>query len=276
MNAQEYIASGLLEAYVLGALSGTEADEVLYAISRYPEVAAEVRAIEETMLHMAQAQAVTPPAGLQNVIWDKIRQEHSAAPEEEIVKAKAPTKTIPLAPQKRGWQWAAVLIVLVGSLIGNMMLWNGQRNAEADKVALQQMIDTLSQNQRNLAVALTRYQHEADMMADPAMKTVVMQTTQKDHPMAATVYWNAQKSLGYVSVQKLPAPPQGMQYQLWAIADGKPVDLGVLHNDMIGNLGMEKVSKAITGAQAFAISLEKEGGSPTPTMDKIYVMGKVI
>jgi anti-sigma-K factor RskA len=31
----------------------------------------------------------------------------------------------------------------------------------------------------------------------------------------------------------------------------------------------------ITSAQAFAVTLEKEGGSPSPTMDQMYVMGKI-
>jgi anti-sigma-K factor RskA len=34
--------------------------------------------------------------------------------------------------------------------------------------------------------------------------------------------------------------------------------------------------KSFGSAQAFAITLEKAGGSPTPTMDEMYVMAKVI
>jgi anti-sigma-K factor RskA len=33
--------------------------------------------------------------------------------------------------------------------------------------------------------------------------------------------------------------------------------------------------KNIPRAQAFAITLEKKGGSVTPTMEKLYVLGKV-
>ena len=137
-------------------------------------------------------------------------------------------------------------------------------------------VNTLSADQAKNKGTLERYQHEADMMADPDMKPIVMQTTQKDHPMAATIYWSKNKAEAYVSVQKLPMPPAGKQYQLWAIAGGKPVSLGVLRNEMIGTNGMEKVNQAVADGQAFAISLEKEGGSPTPTMDQIFVMGKVI
>jgi hypothetical protein len=33
--------------------------------------------------------------------------------------------------------------------------------------------------------------------------------------------------------------------------------------------------KNIAGAQAFAITLEPKGGSQNPTMEKMYVMGKI-
>jgi anti-sigma-K factor RskA len=113
------------------------------------------------------------------------------------------------------------------------------------------------------------------MMAKPGMQPVVMQSIVKDHPMAATFYWDKAKSEAYVSIQKLPPAPAGMQYQLWAIADGKPVDIGMLDNDIVAKGGMQKVTKAVVSGQAFAISLEKAGGSPSPTPDKIYVMGKM-
>lgn len=33
--------------------------------------------------------------------------------------------------------------------------------------------------------------------------------------------------------------------------------------------------KAVKNAQAFAITLENEGGSPTPTMEEMFVMGTI-
>lgn len=275
MNAQEYIASGLLEAYVLGALPGAEAAEIAQAITRYPEVAAEVRAIEEAMYQVAMEQAITPPPQLQQDIWQKIHAGNEN-PVRETAPLPAP-QVVPLPPARRtSWAYAAVWIALIGSLVANLMLWSGRQKMEEGNTALRLKLDTLSQSQRDMGMALARYQREASMMADPDMKPVIMQTMQKGHPMAAMVYWSQQKGEAYVSVQKLPMPPQGKQYQLWVIADGKPVDLGVLRNDMVGRQGMEKIARSVPGAQAFAISLEKEGGSPVPSMDQIYVMGKVI
>lgn len=39
--------------------------------------------------------------------------------------------------------------------------------------------------------------------------------------------------------------------------------------------GKMQEMKMIKSAQAFAITLEKEGGSEAPTMEEMYVMGEV-
>ncbi len=62
------------------------------------------------------------------------------------------------------------------------------------------------------------------------------------------------------------------QYQLWAIVNGKPVDAGTF--DMGEGVSFVKL-KTIPKAEAFAITLEKRGGSETPTMNAMFVMGNV-
>ncbi len=62
-----------------------------------------------------------------------------------------------------------------------------------------------------------------------------------------------------------------MQYQLWAIADGKPVNAGMYTEEKDSKIALANIPKA----QAFAITLEKKGGSPVPTMENMYVMGEI-
>ena len=69
----------------------------------------------------------------------------------------------------------------------------------------------------------------------------------------------------------LPLAPSDKQYQLWAIVDGKPVDAGIIGDC---NGGLCKL-KNIPKASAFAITLEKKGGSPTPTLTAMFVMGAI-
>jgi anti-sigma-K factor RskA len=83
--------------------------------------------------------------------------------------------------------------------------------------------------------------------------------------------WDTKTKEVYLTTNKLPAPPQDMQYQLWAIADGKPVSAGMYSDDKDARIALS----TIENAQAFAITLEKKGGSEEPTMENMYVMGGV-
>jgi anti-sigma-K factor RskA len=113
------------------------------------------------------------------------------------------------------------------------------------------------------------------MMKDPSMAIVKMSAvaTSPAHTSMATVYWNTESKDVYLLVNKLPKPVSDKQYQLWAIVDGKPVDAGTF--EMPEGVSFVKL-KTIPKADAFAITLEKKGGSATPDMEAMYVMGKVI
>lgn len=264
-----------MEAYLLGALDETERAAVEANMAQYPEIAAEAAAIEEGLLGYAQLAAEEPPAFLQDTIWTAIRQQAPAAP----VATDIHPQIIPLGRERSAnirWQRAAVWIALIGSLLTNFLLWFERGEQQNRQLAMQQQADSLGRQQRHMDSILSAYRHERDMILDPDMQTVVMRPMKPGEKMGGMIYINKQKGDMYLSLHNMPEPPRGMQYQLWVIRDGKPVDMGVIPNNMAGKGGMEKMSKGVTGSgEAFAISLEKEGGSPTPTMEEIKVMGKV-
>jgi anti-sigma-K factor RskA len=92
----------------------------------------------------------------------------------------------------------------------------------------------------------------------------------------ATVYWDTTSKDVYLLVNNLPVPAGDQQYQLWALLDGKPIDVGMIDNEsFIGQKKLLLRMKNVSGAQAFAITLEKKGGSEKPTMENMYVLGNL-
>jgi len=71
MAIQDYIESGVLEAYIIGAASPDEVKELLYLKDRYPEINFALQQLESDMERLAQHMAVTPPPGT----WNKIEQQ---------------------------------------------------------------------------------------------------------------------------------------------------------------------------------------------------------
>ncbi len=278
MDIAAYIESGNLEAFVLGILPETEMAQVQAYIARYPELAKEAAAIEDALLNIAMAEAVTPPPEMKDKIWGAIQAK--ATPHLEISDKEAAEKQgaliLPLSPNMRHTRFsqAAVWAALVGSLALNTMFWYQNSQQKKESLAMNTRMDSMQNNQQKLLAVVDNYTKGKNMMADNDMQTIVMHTVLKGHPMAATLYWSKDKAEAYVMMDGLPEPPKGMQYQLWVMQDGKPVDMGVLPNTMANTALIQKVGKPVGRGEAFAISLEKEGGVPSPTMENIYVMGK--
>jgi anti-sigma-K factor RskA len=109
------------------------------------------------------------------------------------------------------------------------------------------------------------------MLADPAMAVVKMNGTPAKKDSKAMLLWDTRNKDVYIMPGTLPKPADGKQYQLWALVDGKPMDAGVLE---LGCNGVCKM-KNIKRADGFAITLEKAGGSPVPTLAEMFVSGNI-
>ena len=95
-----------------------------------------------------------------------------------------------------------------------------------------------------------------------------------NHPNAlATIYFDTESNEAYLMVNNMPAAPSDKQYQLWAIIDGKPVDAGVFNSS--GDTSRLQKMGRFENAQAFAVTVERVGGSPTPSMETMVVIGSI-
>jgi hypothetical protein len=79
VKINEYIESGVLEAYVLGSASEAEARELLYLKAKHPQISEALRELETDLEHIAQKMAISPPPGT----WTKIEANIN-----EIIKAR--------------------------------------------------------------------------------------------------------------------------------------------------------------------------------------------
>ena len=174
---------------------------------------------------------------------------------------------------------ASLLLFAVSSLFA-FQYYNKWKNAEGQLVALQ--------SERNSLIARTaRYTADSSalaILASPSTKSINLTSEtaagfiQKEIAPSSRVKiaWSKENAMALVHVDKLPAPPEGMQYQLWALVGGKPVDAGMLPlTTSQENASAFVPMKDIPQAELFAITLEKAGGVPAPTLDQMFVAGAV-
>lgn len=275
MDASRFISSGLIEAYVSGLATSNEIKELERGMTQYPEVAAAVNDCQLDMEQYVTLQAKTPPAELKQRILHVIVNEE-AARESGTFTSATETEEFPETKVyvSSSWRWiaAAAILLLLGSLLLNYVFFGQINDYKGRYEALISTQNTLAAESNLYKTRIEQMEHSMDLVKDPSMKTVKMPGTKPFPSALATVYWNQRSKEVFVMVNNLPEPAADKQYQLWAIVDGKPVDMGVF--EMGDQHKLLQKMKSINNAEMFAITLEKKGGSPVPTLDQMYVAGK--
>jgi anti-sigma-K factor RskA len=114
---------------------------------------------------------------------------------------------------------------------------------------------------------------ELEIIRAGGNEIIIMKGTDKAPLARANIHFNKETQKSYLDIINLPTPPPDKQYQLWAIVDGVPTDMGVF-DIKIDSTVLQEVP-FIENASAFAVTLEQKGGSPTPTLEEMVVIGNI-
>lgn len=268
MNANEIISSGVLELYCMGLTSEAETNEVKQWASRYPEVAAEIKAIEISLENYAQQNAITASTPVKEKILAAI---NSTAQDVDISKTgNAATKAV-VKQVFPFWKYAAAasIILLLASLFFNYTFYNKSQSLSKELASTQ--TDLLKQKE----ITGTMKQ-DMGVMADKNAQPVSLTAMPDVADAAARIYWMKNTGEVYIDPSNLPAAPKGKQYQFWGIVDGVPESGGMINTNIEVDgkkIHMQKM-KSFGRVQAFAVSLEDAGPEKTAP-SKVIVLGKI-
>ncbi len=300
-DAKAYIESGILELYVLGELTAAERLEVERMAAAFEEVRMEITAIEMALEKSALNNAIEPSekplhnllemlAGVPTTTETLDSKASSSLKGSPSSTEFAPTKehlrynevafetTMTSQAKLRRLQYAlaACVALLAVSIVALVSVNSKLDKAETQLISLRTEKDRLATRANYLQKTSSELQKVADMINDPNWAVVKLAGTKGSPNSGMTVYWNRKSEDVVVDKSRmaLPANDEEHQYQLWAMVQGKPVNLGVF--DMKpDSTEMLVIMKEISKAQAFAVTLEKRGGSVNPTMDNLLAMGGV-
>jgi len=278
-ESKAYIETGILELYVLGQLNATEQREVEEMAVRFPEIKEEIAAIEIAMEQYAVNHAIIPSSGLEQQIFEKITTSVKTNPAIQQDEAKI----VPLAPDHSASTIRTLRYALV-ACIGLLIISVIALYTAHDKLnAANQQIASLSTERQKFAATVSYMKDEnkdlqeiAAISSDPTWTLVKLAGTKLSPKANMMVYWHKAGQHVLVDNTKMALPENDAthQYQLWALVNGKPVDLGVFDAQSQPKK-LLLAMKEIGNAQAFAVTLEKRGGSASPTMEKMVAMGGV-
>ncbi len=225
----------------------------------HPEVAEARNAFEIALENKLVEEAIEVPAHLKKQIEENI--SYSGA----VIKDIGQKQFIAASPAINQWKWiaAASIILMAGAFI---WAYNNYRNLDHLAASNKELEQKLKQSNDYL----TALRQDEAMLHKPGVKMAAMHSTTTSAAYA-TIYWDTTSKDVYLMVNNLPQPSSDRQYQLWALLENKPIDLGVFA------LRQEKLlvrMKNVQNAEAFAITLEPQGGSQTPT-SKPVVLSKL-
>jgi anti-sigma-K factor RskA len=271
-DVKAYMESGILELYVLGDISPDEKHQVEAMALQHPAIKAELEAIEKSMELYAEVYAIEPSENLRgqvlNSLITNLGDDRNFKPSHGSTQR---AKVVEMGQQKSvnffKYAFAACLALLLLSVATLFAVYNKLKNTNSELVTMQLQTQKFS-NKVNLM------DHQLDIFRDPSFKIIKLDGTPKSPNAKLAVAWSPAKQQVMIDLgrMKLPANDDQHSYQLWALVDGKPVDLGVFNaaDDSTGLIEM----KSIARAQAFAVTLEARGGVASPTMANLVLVGK--
>lgn len=218
----------------------------------YPAVKKELTAIEQTLEAYSMKNQTAPKPST----FDKIKSEiQSSTPPSDGTNNRG--KHLPL--------WLGILLGALG-----VILAIGFFNARQ-----QQRVLELENEELNIALQECERDQQSErpmaILRENGTSTILLLDPTRETDQQAVVYFNPLSQKSYLDPFQLPAPESGKQYQLWALIDNQPTDMGVFDLPENGETFIEV--PFIMDADAFAITLEPAGGSVEPTLTDLQVIG---
>jgi len=278
LDIKAYISSGIIESYVLGLASEEEVSILNCIRKNNVEVEHAIAEAEIALEQLADNQAIEMPMQLKQNIWNRLVTENLVPSEgEEVIETQSDSSAGPhevvvmnadkKAFVKRSYTWAIAASLLLAVSIGTNIFLYQRKQESVNK--LNQTAILFDAQQEKLAILQDKW----TLVQNPTIKTILLKGVENKMDYRALVFWDQSSKTVYLSIEHLPPAPKGKQYQLWAMVDGKPVSAGVFPLDVKADIASKMLD--IPHAQAFAITLEDEGGKDVPTLSALCVMGTI-
>ena len=230
---------------------------------QYPELVAARDSFERSLEKQAFENAPTPPDFLKDQFVHYIKQD-SVSVQSKVIQMEP---SIAPGQKSSGIRWLAAASILLLALSGYMAY-----RFYAETITLKSELQYTKDAQANLDNRLRKLEDYEKVVTDPNVAVINLIPMPEKAQASANIYWDSTSSNVYMIIKNMPKLPSDKQYQLWALIDGKPKNLGLfdIKDDHRGMFKMTNTQRA----DAFAITIENRGNTGGPTMDQLQTMGK--
>lgn len=246
MRAHQQISEDLVQ-YALGELTSPQSGELREHLDSCPACRRELEDIHSGMAVLAMSSAASaPPARSRARLLTAIAAEpHSR----------------PVVMRRPWWNFAPAFAAVLLAIIG-LLLWRENSTLRNRNEALRNEIQSQQQSTAKAAAVLQT------LTAPDAAHFTLVAGNAKPQPQGRAIYLRDRSSLVFVASNLAPVNP-GKTYELWLLPESgsAPIPAGVFKPDARGNASVLLPSLPNeVAAKGFAVTIENDGGSNTPTM----------
>jgi hypothetical protein len=269
---KEIIESGMLERFVFGQCTEHELSELVPLIEQNPELKEEINRIEETLMQVAFSQSVTPGENLKEKIFSTIDATDNIT-DSKIIKMKRRGAFLKKEnAQVKVYLYAASILLLL-SLGTNAVLFTNYNGAKNELAELKDSRRQIAAEFASLRDAHDDLNQQFTLVTNPFVRQIDLEPTKENSDINAKIYFNNNNGNVILNLAGLQALPKDKQYQLWALVGGNPVDLGTFDGGI--KTSILKIMMSVDKPDAFAVTIEPYGGSKSPTLDQMVMLGKL-
>lgn len=248
----------LLEAYAFGTIDKEEAIELEKHLESDCEKC-NIRLKELSELSVALASNIKqlqPSGQVREKIMSRIKKLQHDSKRRNIFQRN-----------RTGWAVSAVALVALVTLY--FVNWNLKKEYDI----LMNDYSTSQIEITQLKEDLLAYEDATMLLGEPGMQFIDMTGVDPNPQAFGKVVIDPQKNAAVVYMYSLPQTPEGMEYQLWVLREGKPTSVGTftVAEDGSAVLKIKAIPNPATIA-SFEVTIEPFGGELEPT-GMMYLTG---
>lgn len=260
MRERNHIERALLEQYILGLTTEEECKEIEQYLAQNPVVAKEVEESQAAIERFAFDYAMDPPARLKGDVIKAVKHNNSTKLQEET------------SILNFNWITGIAATLALGFGLLTFLLYQQKAQLNNQIAALENKVNQLETSKVKLVNQQGKIAQQFTLLKDVSTNHVHLQGTELSPKALFVVYWNEATQTAYLNMVGLPEIPTDKTLQLWADVAGEMIDMGVLKPNT------EDLIKVpfIKDAESLNITLEPQGGSQRPTVERLYANGKML
>jgi anti-sigma-K factor RskA len=248
-QVHDFLESGLLDKYLIGATTVSETNKVEAYIAKYQDIKEEYEILQLQLELAARSNAINPPSHTLNT----------------IVKAIDNQVVVQLHPQRKISFWysiAASITALIFAGSSYMFYNQNQSLLNENNTIADEVFDLRSDIEKNND-KLDKVMRQLMKLNNPETQKYILRGNERAKDLKTVAYINPVEKSSLIDVVSLPELSEEQCYQMWAKLQDKMVNLGILD---VNDRKLQSVPY-IENALSLSITIEPKGGNKIASLE---------